>query len=75
VLYFGGGEGETIVEKNQLGWVASVGNFEALNEKLVAIAQLNKADLALMKTRIFNKAQLAFDLDNQLKDLIEKGVF
>jgi len=75
VLYFGGGEGENIVEENQLGWVASVGNFEALNEKLVAIAQLNKADLALMKTRVFNKAQLAFDLDNQLKDLIEKGVF
>lgn len=75
VLYFGGGEGETIVEENQLGWVASVGNFESLNEKLVAIAHLNKADLALMKTRVFNKAQLAFDLDNQLKDLIEKGVF
>lgn len=75
VLYFGGGEGETIVEENHLGWVAAVGNFEALNQKLVAIAQLNKADLALMKTRIFNKAQLAFDLDNQLKDLIEKGIF
>jgi glycosyltransferase involved in cell wall biosynthesis len=75
VLYFGGGEGENIVEENQLGWVASVGNFEALNEKLVAITQLNKADLAFMKTRVFNKAQLAFDLDNQLKDLIEKGVF
>ncbi|MEY2629520.1 MAG: hypothetical protein RLZZ469_415 [Bacteroidota bacterium] len=75
VLYFGGGEGETIVEENQLGWVASVGNFEALNEKLMAINQLNKADLALMKTRVFNKAQLAFDLDNQLKDLIGKGVF
>ena len=74
-LYFGGGEGETIVEENQLGWVAAVGNFEVLNEKLVAIAQLNKADLALMKTRVFNKALLAFDLDNQLKDLIEKGVF
>jgi glycosyltransferase involved in cell wall biosynthesis len=75
VLYFGGGEGENIVEENQLGWVASVGNFEALNEKLVAIAQLNKNDLALMKTRVFNKALLAFDLNNQLKDLIEKGVF
>lgn len=75
VLYFGGGEGETIVEENQLGWVAAVGNFEVLNEKLVAIAQLNKADLALMKTRVFNKALLAFDLDNQLKDLIAKGVF
>ena len=75
VLYFGGGEGETIVEENQLGWVAAVGNFEVLNENLVAIAHLNKADLALMKTRVFNKALLAFDLDNQLKDLIEKGVF
>lgn len=75
VLYFGGGEGETIVAENQLGWVASVGNFEELNQKLVEISKLNKADLATMKQSVFNKANIAFDLNNQLKNLIEKEVF
>jgi glycosyltransferase involved in cell wall biosynthesis len=75
VLYFGGGEGETIVAENQLGWVASVGNFEELNQKLVEISKLNKADLATMKQSVFNKANIAFDLDKQLKNLIEEEVF
>ena len=34
VLYFGGGEGETIVKDNNLGWIAQVGNFESLNTTL-----------------------------------------
>ena len=75
VLYYGGGEGETIVEENQLGWVASVGNFEELNQKLVEISKLDKTDLAMMKKSVFNRANHTFDLDNQLKDLIAKGVF
>lgn len=75
VLYFGGGEGETIVAENQLGWVASVGNFESLNERLVEISKLNKAELATMKQSVFNKANIEFDLNNQLKKLIEKEVF
>lgn len=75
VLYFGGGEGETIVAENQLGWVASVGNFEELNQKLVEISKLDKTDLAMMKKSVFNRANRTFDLDNQLKDLIAKGVF
>lgn len=75
VLYFGGGEGETIVEENQLGWVASVGDFEELNQKLVEISKLNKSDLITMKQSVFNKANRTFDLDNQLRDLIAKGVF
>jgi glycosyltransferase involved in cell wall biosynthesis len=75
VLYFGGGEGETIVEENQLGWVASVGNFESLDERLVEISKLNKAELATMKLTVFNKANISFDLNDQLKKLIEKEVF
>ncbi|ARV09677.1 glycosyltransferase WbuB [Winogradskyella sp. PC-19] len=34
IIYFGGGEGETVVEKNKLGWVAEAGNYEALNSIL-----------------------------------------
>jgi hypothetical protein len=42
---------------------------------LVEIAKLNKAELATMKLTVFNKANIAFDLNNQLKKLIEKEVF
>ncbi|MFN3967383.1 glycosyltransferase family 4 protein [Flavobacterium sp.] len=75
ILYFGGGEGETIVSENELGWVAKVESFADLNEKLVEIAKLNKADLDAMKKRIFTATQTTFHLDNQIKDLIAKKVF
>lgn len=75
ILYFGGGEGETIVDGNNLGWVAAVGHYDDLNQKLKAISALDKSDLELMKQQIFNQSQTAFDLDNQIKTLIEKGVF
>ncbi|WP_333599031.1 glycosyltransferase family 4 protein [Flavobacterium sp.] len=75
ILYFGGGEGETIVAENNLGWVASVENYNDLNETLNQISKYSKSDLATMKKRIFTTAQNTFDLDTQMKDLIEKGVF
>ncbi len=42
VLYFGGGEGETIVKENNLGWIAQVGNFESLNTALIEISNTGK---------------------------------
>jgi glycosyltransferase involved in cell wall biosynthesis len=75
ILYFGGGEGETIVNENNLGWVAAVGDFNDLNEKIKIISSVKKTELDLMKRQIFEKSQRVFDLDNQLKNLIEKEVF
>lgn len=75
ILYFGGGEGETIVAENNLGWVAHVGNFADLNEKLVSISKLDKTELDLMKKAAFYQSKKVFNLDSQIKDLIEKGVF
>jgi hypothetical protein len=75
ILYFGGGEGETIVNENKLGWIASVGNYEDLNDKLQAISEVKKSELDEMKKEIFKKAQKVFDLDNQMKIMIEKDVF
>ena len=75
ILYFGGGEGEIIVNDNKLGWVASVGNYEDLNEKLKIISKVKKCELDIMKRQIFATAQKVFDLDNQIKILIEKEVF
>lgn len=75
ILYFGGGEGENIVAENNLGWVAKVGNYSELNEKLKEIALLNKSELDKMKKRIFNTSREKFNLDNQMNDLIAKNVF
>ncbi|MEO0045026.1 MAG: hypothetical protein RL705_217 [Bacteroidota bacterium] len=75
ILYFGGGEGETIVSDNELGWVAKVENFADLNQKLLEISKLGKTDLDTIKNRIFGSAKTAFDLDRQIKDLIAEGVF
>lgn len=75
ILYFGGGEGENLVTENNLGWVASVGNYEDLNEKLKIISGLDKSDLDTMKTKIFKQSEEVFNLDSQIKILIEKKVF
>lgn len=75
ILYFGGGEGETIVEENNMGWVASVGDYQDLNEKLKFISNWSKSELDAMKKRIFKETKSTFNLDNQMNYLIEKKVF
>jgi glycosyltransferase involved in cell wall biosynthesis len=75
ILYFGGGEGETIVIKNQLGWVAEVGNFEELNRVLKSISTMKKEEIRLRKVKVFEHATNEFDLDIQIKNLVEKEVF
>ncbi len=75
ILYFGGGEGESIVKENELGWVAKVGNYDDLNHKIQLISKIEKHELNLMKTRIFRTSQSVFNLDNQIKHLINSDVF
>ena len=75
ILYFGGGEGESIVEENNLGWVASVENYTELNNKIQLISKMSKLELFEMKKRIFEESKKAFNLDNQMTYLIERDVF
>ena len=75
ILYFGGGEGETIVKENNLGWVAEVGNFESLNSTLIEISKTGKEQIQIMKKHVFNYAENNFDLDFQIKGLIENDIF
>lgn len=75
VLYFGGGEGENIVIEFNLGWVAQVGNFGSLNTTLIEISKTGKAHLQLLKKEVFECAKNNFNLDFQIKNLIDKGVF
>lgn len=67
ILYFGGGEGETIIKDNNLGWIAKEGDYENLNEtiKSIKVKNLNFA----FKTSIQNSAVKAFNFNTQLKAL------
>ncbi|GAA4068425.1 glycosyltransferase family 4 protein [Flavobacterium cheonanense] len=75
ILYFGGGEGETIVEENNMGWIASVENYEQLNHEIQKISKMSKSELFEKKKSIFIKSEINFNLDNQMNYLIEKDVF
>lgn len=75
ILYFGGGEGETIVNENHLGWVAEVENFNDLNAMLAEISKMKKKDIQLKKKQVFEQSKTHFNLDLQIKNLIEKNVF
>lgn len=75
ILYFGGGEGESIVEENKMGWVASVENYTELNNKIQLISKMSKSELFEMKKRIFEESKKVFHLDDQMQYLIEKDVF
>ena len=75
ILYFGGGEGETIVEENNLGWVASVGDYSDLNSKLKTISEFTRLDLENMKKSVWETSNSIFDLDEQMKHLLTEAVF
>lgn len=75
ILYFGGGEGETIVEDNNLGWVVAVADFDQLHLTLKKLSQMDKEKFSDLKHNIYNRAKMSFDISLQIKDLITKEVF
>ncbi|WP_431133111.1 glycosyltransferase family 4 protein [Psychroserpens mesophilus] len=67
MLYFGGGEGETIIKKHDLGWVAEAGNYEELNRVLASIE--NEMLSRTMRQNIIENGRKEFDFKSQLKRL------
>lgn len=70
MIYFGGGEGENIVENYKLGWIAKAGNYSELNMLLKNLKkeQLNKS----FKSNIQETAIANFDFNTQLNTLKHK---
>ncbi|MEO8932835.1 MAG: glycosyltransferase family 4 protein [Xanthomarina sp.] len=67
MLYFGGGEGETLVKTHNLGWTAEAGNYQALNK---VIETIDREKLTLENNvRIRYSALEQFDFKKQLKTL------
>jgi glycosyltransferase involved in cell wall biosynthesis len=68
ILYFGGGEGEELVKKHRLGWVASPGDYKALN---YIINSINQGEIGLEKKRnLLAISEKYFDFNLQLNELI-----
>lgn len=69
IIYFGGGEGEVIIKKNDLGWVAKSGDYNDLN---TVLSKINLSDLQLSyKKQIQQTAITNFDFKTQLKLLVK----
>lgn len=67
MLYFGGGEGVTIVEKHNLGWVAKVSDYNTLNN---VISTITKDNLNIrLKEKIKKVANQKFNFNHQLNTL------
>lgn len=68
MLYFGGGEGETIIDEHQLGWVVNAGDYNGLNRRLSNLdpSHFNK----VFKDKIIATATANFDFNKQLDALV-----
>ena len=70
MLYFGGGEGEKIIEQYHLGWVAESGNYDDLNS---VISKIKLSDINLnYKNKIQQIAVEKFDFHSQILILLDK---
>ena len=67
ILYFGGGEGETLVKKLGLGWAVEAGNYDKLNEQISKID--SKVLTRDLRAKIKNISQTEFRFSEQLKRL------
>ncbi len=70
MLYFGGGEGEHVINTYELGWIAEAGNYSELN---TVIASITPKMIDLKKRQeIMKKGQIEFDFKSQLTQLKEQ---
>lgn len=69
MLYFGGGEGELIIEKYNLGWVADAGDYKALNQVISEIKKNNLISPLNRRRKIQQTAINNFDFKKQLREL------
>lgn len=65
MLYFGGGEGEDVINENNLGWVAKASDYSHLNSTIRSIEK-EKLNVDL-KQKIQQTAYENFDFEAQLK--------
>ncbi|GAB4153941.1 MAG: glycosyltransferase family 4 protein [Winogradskyella sp.] len=67
MLYFGGGEGENIINDYELGWVAKAGDYKQLNLTITSID--NRLLTTERRKKIQEYAYKNFDFEKQLRSL------
>lgn len=75
ILYFGGGEGGDLTNRYNLGYVAEVGDFDALNDQLKRISENGKPALENLKKKVKASAAEHFSLKRQMDELLENAAF
>jgi len=67
IIYFGGGEGEDIINKYKLGWVGKAGDYQNLNDLIstIKVDQITRS----YKDKIIKTAYKEFNLKKQLMEL------
>ena len=70
ILYFGGGEGEAIIKKYNLGWIAEVGDYNDLNKTINKLID-NNFDIKI-RQQILKTANTNFNLEEQMDKLSRK---
>lgn len=68
MLYCGGGEGEELVLKNELGWVAPSGDFKGINNTLASISSGTQWPT---KKEVQQRAITSFNAQKQFENLLE----
>ncbi|MFT4801979.1 MAG: glycosyltransferase involved in cell wall biosynthesis [Flavobacteriaceae bacterium] len=70
LLYYAGGEGETLVRNNKLGWTIPVNNLNALQEFIDSLSSEKLTEFN--KNSVQENTIKAFDFNIQFKELTEK---
>ncbi|NMH89320.1 glycosyltransferase family 4 protein [Flavivirga algicola] len=70
MIYFGGGEGEQIINEYNLGWIAKAGNYSDLN---TVISKINPSEIHMERRETIKEVSFKnFDFNTQLNLLSEK---
>lgn len=67
ILFCGGGEGASIIEEYELGYVSNPGDFAALANNIKKIAALSEEEYKRMQTNCFAASSGDFSFERQMK--------
>ncbi len=69
IIFSGGGEGEDIIKKYQVGWACAPSNFEEIRSTILNISLMDKKTLILIKENCIKTANEIFNRKIQIEQL------
>lgn len=68
ILFCGGGEGAHIVEDYNLGYCSKPGDYKALHENIIKLANLSEDKYSELKNNCLNASKTDFSFNGQMKE-------